>query len=841
MTDNKAWQDNNKQHKGFVAYSSDTTFYNSTTTSQLITIQQHLATIAMSNPNRGPGRPVPQLGAINNILQSPSRAPSRRALPHPGRHYDRQTRQHLGVRPREVQAERLQHQQTTNRDRPNTFRQHDRRQSRQTLQNHRYQQDHQARCYRNDRHSTTLPRKEERGSHDSTRAAPKVMHKHPLQTAASQKEAEVTSKQEPSPGKRKRKVKEDDTEAERDQKRRKHQAAHRKVKDLKEPLPRVSIDGNSGKTQRSDLAAKSSPNNKRHPVAETLTQLPYLPSSNATPERKLRPKKNRASTPAPGEETENTSELQSSPSAVTSRGTKRRRNDAADDVENPKKPEAVLPPMPTPTQNSSDRTTLQAKSVRKAHTRAVRPESSFAPVQTNHESELEFFEYLNDSVPILFSFKIQHSSGNTSLNNPPGMLVLDALTAIEKNPRLQSKGTWPSSIELTGRTPSKGKPVKVVDDVDLYLHEKDGKLHVATDRGLVAVSQYLKLIDVPEGRSVRFMGHVPPWAKDALNSRYTRKVVQIWGQDKLVKKDVPLEAHQVMLSLESHVEEARNRKKKAGVDHADDMNILDAGPGDLPLPFGSTVIVYKVDDDDIWAYGRLSGTDKTGRFPISYTCPMDWSLDRFACTDSSLTHPLPQSTGPDEEEWNGPFSWIKEKGFSEGPTWKETTEMTAAEAKAAKEVRLRFGKAKTSDNLTSTSPQVLTTDPALTNNVKTMTADPSAVDLTKAVITVEMEAAQSTHDVHEMKENPLVPAAEKVNMGERNPDTSITLSLEMPKKVAPEAARESMDPEAVDPVRTEPESETNVESSCPFSKPRCDPFKFDRNDDIEVDWSDSEL
>jgi hypothetical protein len=63
----------------------------------------------------------------------------------------------------------------------------------------------------------------------------------------------------------------------------------------------------------------------------------------------------------------------------------------------------------------------------------------------------------------------------------------------------------------------------------------------------------------------------------------------------------------------------------------------------------------------------------------------------------------------------------------------------------------------------------------------------------------------------------------------------------MPKKVAPEAARESMDPEAVDPVRTEPESETNVESSCPFSKPRCDPFKFDRNDDIEVDWSDSEL
>jgi hypothetical protein len=939
MTDNKAWQDNNEQYKGFVAHRSNTYFCNSTTTtSQLINIQQRFATIAMSNPNRGPGRPVPQLGAINNNLQSQSRAPaSGRPTQRPNRHEDRQTRQNSRTRPREVQAERRQHQQTTSRDNPSTFCQHDQRHSRQTPHTQPYQSDQRKRRYRNDHHSTTPPRKEERGNRDDTRAASKAMPKHPVQTAASNKQNDATFKHESSLGKRKRRFQEDDPEAGRDQSRKKHQdaslkaksnqspkkhkAAYLKAKSLEQPSSSVVIDTDSSTAQPSDVTATPVPESQRYPVDEKSTQLPSPPSSNATPERQPTTKKDHVATPTPEERTKTGPELQSSPSAVTTQGTKRRRNDTVHNVEqfkrqrqmgtvkptraeqvthskhpDPKKPDAVVsPPMPTPTQNSPSRTTLREKLARKALAQAVRPESSFAPVEPNHESELEFLEYLNDSVPVLFSLKIQHSSENTSLNNPPGMLVLDALTAIEKNSRLQSKGIWPSSIELTGRTPSKGITVKVVDDVDLYLHEKDGKLHVATDLGLVAIWQYLKLIGVPEDRPVRFMGRVPPWAKRALNSRYTRKVVQVFGQDKFVKKDTPLEAHQVVLSFESHVEEVENRKKEAGLDHADDMKILDAGPGDLPLPLGSTVIVYKVDHDDVWAYGRLSGTDKTGRFPISYTCPIDWSLDRFACTDNSLNCPLPQSTDPTEEEWDGPFSWIKEKGFAEGPTWKETVEMTAAEAKAAKEVRLRFRKAKVNENATSTSnalnspealtttdktpnhtlspaasPQMSATNAAISADAETANADPLAVDMEKAAVTVEVEAMQSAHDLQEGKENPLVPATKEAEKGERSSDTANTSSPETLNEVASKAATESVEPkpeepeepvepapvepapiepepvepapiepEPVEPDRTESEPKTNVEPYNPFTKPREDFWA--RNDDIEVDWSDSEL
>lgn len=792
-----------------------------------------------------------------------------------------------------MQAEPWEHQQTNSRDITSTFSQHDQRQSRQTPHTQPYQPDQKTRHYRHDRHSTAPPRKEERGNQDDARADPKATPKHPLQAAVSNKRDDTTLKQESRPRKRKRNSEEDVTEAGRGQPRKKHQTAHLKAKSLKQPSSSVVIDTDSSTEQGSDVAATRILETQRDPVTEKLTQLPSLPSSNATPERQPTTKKNHVATPTPEDITDTGPELQSSPSVVTTQGTKRRRNDTVHDVEqskrqrqmrtdkptraqqvtqvkhpDPKKPEAeVLPPIPTPSQSFSGRTTLQKKLARKALAQAVRPDSSFAPVQPNHESELEFLPYLNDSVPVLFSLKIQHSSENTLLNNPPGMLVLDALTAVEKNSRLQSKGTWPSSIELMGRTPRKGKPVKVVDDVDLYLHEKDGKLHVATDLGLVAILQYLKLIGVPEDRPVRFMGRVPPWAKGALNSRYTRKVAQVWGQDKFVKKDMPLEAHQVVLSFKSHVEEVKHRKKEAGLDHADDMKILDAGPGDLPLPLGSTVIVYKVDDDDLWAYGRLSGTDKTGRFPISYTCPMDWSLDRFACTDNSLNCPLPQPTDPTEEEWDGPFSWIKEKGFSEGPTWNETVEMAAAEAKAAKEVRLRFRKAKANENATSTSnalnsPEALnTTDKsqkhtpspaasmpatvaAVSADPKTVTADPLTVDMPGTAVTVEVEAVQSAHDLQEGKERCHISATKEAEKRERNSYIANTLSLETPTEIASSAARylvepEPVEPNTVEPERTDAKPKAYVEQYNSFTKPREDFWA--RNDDIEVDWSDSEL
>ena len=50
---------------------------------------------------------------------------------------------------------------------------------------------------------------------------------------------------------------------------------------------------------------------------------------------------------------------------------------------------------------------------------------------------------------------------------------------------------------------------------------------------------------------------------------------------------------------------------------------------------------------------------------------------------------------------------------------------------------------------------------------------------------------------------------------------------------------EPIQPGPVESEPVEPEPETNVEPYNPFTKPRVD--FWTRNDDIEVDWSDSEL
>jgi hypothetical protein len=136
------------------------------------------------------------------------------------------------------------------------------------------------------------------------------------------------------------------------------------------------------------------------------------------------------------------------------------------------------------------------------------------------------------------------------------------------------------------------------------------------------------------------------------------------------------------------------------------------------------------------------------------------------------------------------------------------------------------------------------TNAAISADAETVNADPLAVDMAKAAVTVEVEAMQSAHDLQEGKENLLVPAKKEAEKGERNSDTANTLSSETPKEVASKAARESVEPALVEPAPIEPERtgaepETNVEPYNPFTKPREDFWA--RNDDIEVDWSDSEL
>jgi hypothetical protein len=155
---------------------------------------------------------------------------------------------------------------------------------------------------------------------------------------------------------------------------------------------------------------------------------------------------------------------------------------------------------PTPKQTRRDPRVL-------AH--AVRPESSFASVIPNHACELEVLDYLHDSVPILCSSMITHSSDTDLFNKPSGTLVVSALAIIGPSVDPQAKRGWPLAIELPGRTVSATNAVRAVNDVHLFLHEQVSELCLATDRGLVTVTTYLELIGVPKEQPVRFEGCVP--------------------------------------------------------------------------------------------------------------------------------------------------------------------------------------------------------------------------------------------------------------------------------------------------------------------------------------------
>jgi hypothetical protein len=208
----------------------------------------------------------------------------------------------------------------------------------------------------------------------------------------------------------------------------------------------------------------------------------------------------------------------------------------------------------------------------------VRPKASFARVAPNPECDFKLLDYDHNSVPVLYSVAVKHSSSTELLNNPPEELVFDALDAIEKGFRPHQYG-WPSAIGLLGRTPNRDNPTRVFNDVDLHLHENSNKLYVATDRGLIIVAQNLSLIGLPDMQPVRFDGRIPPWAKVALKKREKRRV--------------------------THGFEAAKESQ------------------DMSLKLGSSVIVYKVDQNYEWAYGRSCDDDKKGWFPLLYTCPIN--------------------------------------------------------------------------------------------------------------------------------------------------------------------------------------------------------------------------
>ncbi|KAF3006805.1 hypothetical protein E8E13_010433 [Curvularia kusanoi] len=655
-----------------------------------------------------------------------------------------------------------------------------------------------------------------------------------LPDAASNETSQASRNDVSSALKRKRKVNDDNPDAGRDQINKKRRTAYQNVKSLQQSTSGAFISTNSDTTQEENVAIAAPASKEQHqPAAEALTQLPTPPSSSVTPEREHAIKRDHEVT-SEGPDVQDPAEI------VVVQGTKRRRYDIADSMEQPKRQRHMNAVKPIKTQQETHAEHLNSHfkgsvrnskvqeklSIHKAHAQAVRPESSFAPVQPNHDCELEFLEYLNDSVPVLFSEMIQHSQEETSLNNPPGMLVLDALTAIEKSCKPRSRGAWPSSIELNGRGPGKGSPARVLEDIDLYIHDNDGKLHVATDRGLVAISQYLQIIGVPETQP-------------------------IWGEEKSVKKDEPLQAHQVACKLENGIATDPN---------IEDMKVLDAGTGGLPLPLGSTVIVYKVHEDDTWAYGRLSGTSKMGRFPISHTCPMDWSSDKFPCMGKSLAEPSTKPTDPTGLKWD----WIETPKFVQGPTSKETLLKSAARAAIEKAKRNKSLKGN-ADRSIPPLPEVLSNQEKLcvSGTMQTMhteVARSSDITATRKadkndghskitssssneVQTQDGPVAESTSSSPEPKEpeskksEPEEPYFEEPSLNQPLSKGPVLESAET-NNPAPDRP-ESEKPELrVQDSTMSANNDAATTTYDTFTKPRYNPFA--RNDDIEVDWGDSD-
>lgn len=547
--------------------------------------------------------------------------------------------------------------------------------------------------------------------------------------------------------------------------------------------------------------------------------------------------------------------------------------------------------------------------------RAVQPEDSFAPVTPNPYGNFELLEYDHDSVPVLHSTVVQHASSTDLINCPPEELVFDALDAIEAGFKPRSKFGWPSAIEPLRRTASQDKPTRVLNDIDLYLHEKDNKLYVATDRGLLIFTEYLKLIGVNDDQPVRFEGRIPQWAKAALQAREKRKVVQIFGKIRKVKKTETLDKrkpkdavkdsrktddvirkteqpHEVaeVDSLSRNVaEQGAGQLTWEEVDYDDVLEV--ANDGDLLLPLGATVIVYKIDDNDDWAYGRRCDNGAKGWFPISHTCPVDWSLDRFAGSSAAqLNKHLPVSRDPQERYWNGLTDFMRRQGGPEGPTWKETCAASAAAAAQLRIANLRShagpdlileSNAKIADERTKAptgeplSITVSSTETHLARRESSARSPEEETALVKKTSAISRNTAQeivnqaegdtmetetligplqtkdADDDAIDIKHNlELVFAVFKAPspasnvLGARQEPTrdaqgGVCTTFDSPKQVA-ECSDDAHQPQT--PGTTEAavvaDAVTSPVLRDPFTVPRCDLFA--RNDDIEYDWGDDD-
>jgi hypothetical protein len=138
-----------------------------------------------------------------------------------------------------------------------------------------------------------------------------------------------------------------------------------------------------------------------------------------------------------------------------------------------------------------------------------------------------FVPYSELRIPILYSTKIDHSSNLTLQKDQWDTTVwknyYNALVMVKVGINREQLG-------LPVAKEGCGSPV-TIDHVDLHLDLGDDKVYVAaSERGLMAVPDYLKLCGIAPERKLRFTGKTPYWAKTVFDAAEKRYVTEAFGE-----------------------------------------------------------------------------------------------------------------------------------------------------------------------------------------------------------------------------------------------------------------------------------------------------------------------
>ncbi|KAI4641119.1 hypothetical protein J4E93_007997 [Alternaria ventricosa] len=221
------------------------------------------------------------------------------------------------------------------------------------------------------------------------------------------------------------------------------------------------------------------------------------------------------------------------------------------------------------------------------------------------EEGVTFFDYDVYSIPLLCSHTIKHQYPFEVTNEPSDRLKRSftddnevhvfgrkMLVLRQEALRLSRKKFW-TSEDLGRKDASKVEPTRDIGDCDLYLY--NGKVHVATERGLLLAAEYFKLIGVLDTQPVRFHGHKPAWMSQVTPKPEHRRVLESWHPSATLKEG-----------------------------------------GCISITHSSTVVVYEHGVFDIdsntgaesrMAYGAREDDGVVGWFDYSKTCRIDWLKD----------------------------------------------------------------------------------------------------------------------------------------------------------------------------------------------------------------------